>query len=245
MRLLHSLVAICSLALALLPDVAFADGSRLALVVGNGAYADGPLANPAHDAKDVAELLRKAGFDVVLHVDADKETLSKAVHQFGKQIKNPAVKVGVFYYAGHGIQREWRNYLVPVSAKIKTAGDVLRQTVEMSDLLSYMTHSKGRSFLVVLDACRDDPFGNDYRPTLKGLSPLDAPAGSLLAFSTAPGSVAKDGEGRNGLYTSHLLKEFARSGVKVEDAFKRVRLNVRIDSQGRQVPWENTSLEDD
>ena len=134
---------------------------------------------------------------------------------------------------------------MPVSANIRNAADVVSQTVDVSHLLRYMEQAKGRSFLVVLDACRDDPFGGAYRPPAKGLSQFDAPVGSLLAFATAPGNVARDGEGSNGLYTSHLLREFAVRGAPIEDAFKRVRLNVRLASKGQQIPWESTSLEED
>ena len=218
---------------------------RVALVIGNSTYRAAPLVNPQNDANAMAELLTRAEFQVDKQLDLDLAGLQAAVERFGKHIQNPAVKLGLFYYAGHGLQQDWRNYIVPVSADIRSAADVPRQTVEMSDLLRHMEHAKDRTFLIILDACRDDPFEGAFRPSAKGLSQFDAPSGSLLAYATAPGTVAQDGTGANGLYTRHLLLELAVPGARLEDAFKRVRLGVRLASRGAQVPWESTSLEED
>ncbi len=218
---------------------------RVALVIGNSDYRGSPLTNPRNDARAMGALLQQAGFRTDSLFDTTQQQMAAAVERFGQAIRDPSVKFGLFYYAGHGLQMDWRNYLVPVSANIRTPADVRQQTVDVSQLLRYMEDAKGRSFLVVLDACRDDPFGDTFRPPAKGLSQFDAPVGSLLAYATAPGSVAMDGIGDNGLYTSHLLREFAVRGARLEDAFKRVRLNVRLASQGRQIPWESTSLEED
>ena len=220
-------------------------GERVALVIGNSLYPKAPLANPAKDARDMTSLLRQAGFVVEQHLDTSKGQLTEAVARFGATIKDPKVKFALFYYAGHGLQQDWRNYLVPISADIRSAADVRNKTVDVSELLAYMEQATGRSFLVILDACRDDPFAGAYRPPAKGLSQFDAPVGSLLAYATSPGSVAQDSDGENGLYTSNLLREFAVRGARLEDAFKRVRLNVRLASNGQQVPWESTSLEED
>lgn len=220
-------------------------GERVALVIGNSLYPKAPLANPAKDARDMTSLLRQAGFVVDQRLDTSKGQLTEAVARFGNTIKDPKVKFALFYYAGHGLQQDWRNYLVPVSADIQSAADVHNKTVDVSELLAYMEQATGRSFLVILDACRDDPFAGAYRPPAKGLSQFDAPVGSLLAYATSPGSVAQDSDGENGLYTSNLLREFAVRGARLEDAFKRVRLNVRLASHGQQVPWESTSLEED
>ena len=231
----------------LLSPLAFAQqgSDRVALVVGNSAYRMAPLFNPQNDAKAMAALLRTAGFSVDQQVDTSLEQLQKAVSQFGQKILDPKVKFAVFYYAGHGVQLDWRNYLVPVTATIRSSDDVRSQTVDVSSLLKYMGEAKNKNYIIILDACRDDPFAGTYRPPAKGLSQFDAPVGSVLAYSTSPGKVALDGEGSNGLYTAYLLKEFAVKGVKIEDAFKRTRLNVRLASNGAQVPWETTSLEED
>ena len=220
-------------------------GDRVALVIGNSAYPQAPLANPRNDAKAMATLLAQAGFIVDMRLDTTLAQLEEAQAHFGAAIKDPKVKFGLFYYAGHGLQQDWRNYLVPVTADIHSAEDIPKKTVDISELLNYMNQAKGRNFLVILDACRDDPFAGSFRPQAKGLSQFDAPVGSLLAYATAPGNVAMDGEGNNGLYTSNLLREFAVRGARIEDAFKRVRLNVRLASRGQQIPWESTSLEDD
>ena len=220
---------------------------RVALVIGNANYrVANPLNNPRNDAEGMAALLEKAGFQVELQIDADLEKMQVAVARFGKSIREKNVKFGLFYYAGHGLQQDWHNYLMPVSANILQASDVPTQAVDVSDLLRYMQQpQEQRSFLVILDACRDSPFANAYKPAAKGLSQFDAPVGSLLAFATSPGNVAQDGDGRNGLYTGYLLREFAVPGARLEDAFKRVRLSVRMASKGTQIPWESTSLEED
>jgi hypothetical protein len=220
-------------------------GDRVALVVGNASYKRIPLTNPVNDANGMAQLLKQAGFQVDAQIDATHDQLQSSVAEFGTRIKDPKVKFALFFYAGHGVQLDWRNHLIPINAKVMSAEDVRQQSLDISVLLSYMGQVKNKSFLVILDACREDPFAGTYRAPVKGLSQFDAPAGSLLAFSTAPGSVARDGEGSNGLYTGHLLRELAVKGAKIEDAFKRVRLNVRMESNGQQIPWESTSMEDD
>ncbi len=222
---------------------------RVALVVGNSTYKTSPLFNPENDARDMAKLLGQAGFQVLSKTNATRDELEKVVADFGKRLSDPKVKVAVFYYAGHGVQLDWRNYLIPVDAAPRSADDLRKQSIDVSALLTYMQRAqqKGRSFLIVLDACRDDPFAGSYKPEAKGLSQFDAPSGSLLAYSTSPGKVAIDGVAgaSNGLYTAYLLKELAKRGAPIEDAFKRTRLNVRLASNGTQIPWESTSLEDD
>lgn len=237
----------CAVLMALPPafPARAAAPERVALVIGNSAYGAAALPNPKNDAKAVAELLQKAGFQVDMRIDASRGDMVQSIGRFGQQLKSPDVKFAVFYYAGHGLQQDWRNYLVPIDAKVGSATDVQKQTVDVSELMRYMSESRGRSYLVILDACREDPFVGSYRPPAKGLSPFDAPSGSLLAYATAPGQLAYDGKGSNGLYTKHLVRELAAPDTPLEDAFKRVRLNVRMESEGRQVPWESTSLEQD
>jgi uncharacterized caspase-like protein len=233
----------------LLCESAFAQDlleERVALVVGNSAYTQAlQLKNPVNDADAMDALLKKAGFRVIRQANASQESLRSSIKEFGTALRSPKVKFGIFYYAGHGVQLDWRNYLIPVDAKIESPSDIQKQAVDVSELFQYMQKTNNKSFLVVLDACRDDPFAGGYRPPSKGLSQFNAPVGSLIAFSTAPGDVALDGEGLNGLYTSHLLREFSVQNARLEDAFKRVRLNVRLESGGKQIPWESTSLEED
>lgn len=225
------------------------ESERLALVIGNAAYAESPLRNPVHDARAMASLLGRAGFRSELRTDTSRAQLLQAIDRFGQEIRDRRVRLAVFYYAGHGVQMDWRNHLVPVDARVRSAADMLRQTVELGELVQRLTAAQAqdakRTFLVILDACRDDPFAGTYRPPAQGLVPFDAPVGCVLAYATAPGRVALDGDGGgNGLYTKHLLRELAVPDASIEDAFKRVRLSVRVESRGRQVPWEMASLED-
>jgi uncharacterized caspase-like protein len=219
--------------------------ARIALAIGNNAYPLSPLVNPVNDAKAMSGLLGAAGFTSYTHFDCNREKLVEAVSRFSAAAQAPEVKHVFFYYAGHAVQLAWRNYLVPVDAKVESAGQVAASCFDLATILRELGRAKDKVFIIVLDACRNDPFGSDFRPQQKGLSQFDAPAGSLLAYATAPGSVAADGEKGNGLYTSHLVRELSVKGMKLEDAFKRTRLNVRLASNGAQVPWETTSLETD
>ena len=223
-------------------------GPRVALVVGNDRYPTAPLANAAHDARGVAGLLTRAGFDVDLRIDARRAELIAAAERLAESARRPGTSFAFFYFAGHGVQLDWRNYLLPVDARVDSADDLPGQGFELSALLSGLGRAKGRTYVVILDACRDDPFGSGFRTGQPGLSQFDAPPGGLVAFSTAPGRVAADAagpSGRGGLYTGYLLRELDVPGVRIEDALKRVRLAVRLASRGAQVPWESTSLEAD
>ena len=153
--------------------------------------------------------------------------------------------VGLFYYAGHGVQLAWRNYMLPVDAEVETIADIQRQGVEVNSLLEGLGRAGTAMNVIILDACRDNPFGHLQGVDQKGLSQMDAPRDTLLAYATSPGHVASDGAGANGLYTENLLREIAVREAKIEDVFKRVRLGVRRQSNGAQIPWESTSLEDD
>jgi hypothetical protein len=226
--------------------LAASDPSRIALVVGNNAYAASPLANAGNDARAMADVLRQAGFGVDLQVDASHAALAGAIDTFGKAVAGSDVKLALFYYAGHGVQVDWRNYLLPVDVSVASTEDIKRRCIDLGHLLGHLSKTKDKAFVVILDACRDNPFGATYKPSQQGLSQFDAPPGSLLAYATSPGNVAADGiGGKHGLYTENLLREFSVRETRIEDAFKRVRLNVRLASRGQQIPWESTSLESD
>jgi uncharacterized caspase-like protein len=219
---------------------------RVALVIGNDRYRHNPLSNAGNDAKGMASLLSQAGFTVDLRVDATREQMTAAIGALGRAVAQREVGTALFFYAGHAAQLDWRNYLLPVDGDVGSAADVARQCVDLGLLINQLSRTKGKTSLIILDACRDDPFGPRFRPPAKGMTPYDAPPGTLLAYATAPGRVALEVSGStNGLYTEQLLRELAVKGVRVEDALKRVRLNVRIASGGAQVPWESTSLEND
>ena len=218
---------------------------RVALVVGNGAYRDPDdvLKNAVNDAVAMAAQLEAMGFAVTRLVDAKKTVFNEAIEQFSRGIEKA---VGLFYFAGHGFQLGWRNYLVPVDARFVTDADVREQAVDLETLMRGLKRAGNPMNIVILDACRDNPFLADLKSG-KGLSQMDAPAGTILAYATAPGNGAADVGNRekNGLYTGHLLSEMRVRDAKIEDVFKRVRLNVRRESGGAQVPWESTSLEED
>ncbi len=218
---------------------------RVALVIGNGAYSSAPLVNPPTDARAIADRLRLAGFRVTLKIDAPRRELQEAIRGFGETLSRDNRAIGVFYYAGHGVQLNWRNFMLPVDARIRQPADIAAQGVDVGLLLEGLSRARNPLNLVILDACRNNPFGPDFRTDDRGLSQLDAPPGTLLAYATAPGNTADDGDGEHGLYTDNLLKEMRVPGAAVEDVFKRVRLAVRRASQGAQIPWESTSLEGD
>ena len=221
------------------------DPSRLALIIGNSSYRDSPLVNPANDAKAVSGLFTEAGFTVDSRLNANRADMMAAIERFGIAAKRPETILVVFYYAGHGAQLDWRNYLLPVDAVVEKQEDMKQRCIDLSLLLGQLSAAKDKTFVVILDACRNNPFGRAYRPEQKGLSQFDAPVGSLLAYATSPGNVASDGDGQNGLYTENLVRELGKRNTRIEDALKRVRLNVRLASHGDQIPWETTSLEGD
>lgn len=217
---------------------------KVALTIGNSNYGNSPLTNPVNDARAVGTALRNAGFDVTVKLDAPRGELVAAVQAYTQALARRQA-VGVFYFAGHGLQLAWRNYMVPVDANLSAVADIQKQCVDLADLVGGIARANNPLNIVILDACRDNPFGNLVGADQKGLSQMDAPPSTLLAYATAPGNVASDGAGVNGLYTEHLLKEIAVPEAKVEDVFKRVRLQVRRRTNGQQIPWESTSLEED
>lgn len=215
--------------------------ARTALVIGNGKYADVPLKNPPNDAADMAAALRSLGFEVLSYTDLDQNGMKRAIREFGAKLRAKG-GVGLFYYAGHGVQSKGVNYLIPVGAKVDTEEEVEYESVEAGLVLAQMESAKNGMNIVILDACRNNPFARSFRSSQKGLASIDAPSGTLLAYSTAPGSVASDGAGRNGVYTQELLKQIKTPGLSIEDVFKQVRISVRGATNGKQTPWESSSL---
>ena len=244
-RLLNALLLACYGLLAT-SAWAQADGlRRVALVIGNSNYTNGPLLNPVNDARDMAKVLRGAGFTVILKTDASQPELLSALRDFGNRLKEGgAGTAGLFYFAGHGMQVKGRNFLIPLGANIEHEDELAYQALDAQAVMDKMESAGNGTNIVILDACRDNPFVRSFRSGRQGLAQMDAPVGTLVAFSTAPGSVASDGMGKssNGLYTSHLLKAIQQPGQKVEDVFKQVRFAVLRDSARKQVPWEASSL---
>jgi uncharacterized caspase-like protein len=218
---------------------------KVALVIGNGKYRDAPaLKNAPNDAKAIGEALKASGFDVTLKLEAGREATLEAIRAYVHAMEQKKC-VGLFYFAGHGMQLAWRNYLLPVDAVIDRIEDVGKQSVDIARLMEGLAKAANPMNVIILDACRENPFGKDFRVEQKGLSQMDAPNATLLAYATSPGNVASDGDGANGLYTENLLREIKVPEAKIEDVFKRVRLGVRRKSNGAQIPWESTSLEED
>jgi formylglycine-generating enzyme required for sulfatase activity len=233
------------LALGILaPVVVQAAEQRIALVIGNSAYASGPLPNPASDAKLIDATLTGLGFHVILRTDANQATMKRAIQDFGASLdKAGSDAVGLFYYAGHGVQLNGRNYLIPVRANIEREGDLEIEAVSADWVIEEMRLARNGLNIVILDACRNNPFTRSMRSANRGLAVMDVPTtGILIAFSTAPGTVAEDGSGRNSPYTTALTKAMVELDEPLETLFKHVRVNVMDATQGKQVPWEYSSL---
>ena len=224
-----------------LPVLCFsATKSKTALVIGNSTYQSAPLRNPANDARDIANLLKRLGFQVTLKVNANRRSMHTAINAFGKELRNSSV--GLFYYAGHGIQVQGQNFLIPVGAVLESESDVEFEAINAGRVLGKMQDADNNFNIIILDACRNNPFVRSFRSSASGLAKMDAPNGSILAYSTAPGAVAADGKGRNGLYTSKLLKHMSAPDMKIETMFKKVRIDVAKASGKKQTPWESSSL---
>lgn len=222
-------------------NVAVVSGRRVALVIGNGRYPGTPLRNPVNDARDMAATLRRVGFEVILKTDASLRAMEQAVDDFYDRIMG-VPGIGFFYYAGHGIQLNGRNYLVPVDATLTNENDAKYECLDAGMILGKMEDARNGANVVILDACRNNPFATGFRSLNRGLARIDAPTGSLLAYATAPGSVAADGLGKNGIYTGHLLRHIATPGITIEEVLKRVRVDVMTETDGKQIPWESSSL---
>lgn len=226
---------------------------RTALVIGNGDYRFSPLKNPVNDARAMAEALRSLGFAVDYRENANRRSMLEALRAF--VLRAGSYDVRLFYYAGHGVQVSGKNYLIPTDADIQSEDDISIKGADVSEMLERLGQNKVGMNLVILDACRNNPFADGatvlvdgrrlrFRGTTPpGLAPVEAPSGSLVAFSTAPGAVAIDGANApHSLYTKHLLQYLSSPGLPVEQLFKRVRMAVTQESRHQQVPWENSSL---
>ncbi|NOS57455.1 MAG: caspase family protein, partial [Cyclobacteriaceae bacterium] len=229
------------LSLDLTAQQATATGKN-ALVVGNSAYKDSPLKNAENDAHLISTTLRELGFTVIEVVNANKETMSKAIRDFGQLLAN-SPGVGLFYYAGHGLQSNGANYIVPINAKVEEEFEIEFECVKADRALSVMEYYKNPFNIIILDACRNNPFRGFSRSADNGLAtPSNPPTGSIIAFATQPGKTASDGVGKNGLYTEELVKAMKIPNLPIEEAFKKVRINVAKASGQSQVPQEWSSL---
>ena len=218
--------------------------NRLALVIGNSAYQSAPaLPNPVNDAKAVTELLQSAGFEVLPGSDLTQSDMRRSIGDFADKVasKGPDT-VAVVYYAGHGLQVGGENYLVPVDANIKSEAEVALNAIRFDDLMNALEAVPTKARIVILDACRNNPFAEVKKTVGRGLAMVNAPVGSVVAYSTSPGTEAEDGQGANSPFTAAFVLAAKQPGVPVEQAFKNVRLSVHNATEGRQTPWEVLSL---
>ncbi|MCI0663672.1 MAG: SUMF1/EgtB/PvdO family nonheme iron enzyme [Acidobacteria bacterium] len=214
---------------------------RNTLVIGNSNYGQGPLRNPVNDARAMGNILKTLGFDVSLLFDQNLQQMDEAIRTFGQKIRSGGI--GLFYFAGHGLQVDGVNYLAPVGARVEKEEDVKFETLEIGKVTAEMEAAKNDLNIMILDACRNNPFARAFRSPSSGLAPINAPSGTYIAFATAPGTTASDGEGGYGLYTKELLVNLGQPGLRLEDIFIRTRVAVKKKSNNKQVPWENGALE--
>lgn len=230
--------------LSIVADVAQST-ERIALVIGNSQYQHtGPLKNPMNDANLMEKSLTKAGFEVTKILDADLRTMRRAILEFGRALRNKN-EAGLFYYAGHGVQVRGENFLLPVSAKITDEDEIELEAININSFLRVMNASASAVNIVVLDACRDNPFARSFRSASRGLAPVDAPKGTYIAYSTAPGDAALDGDGINSPYTKSLANAISTRGIAIEQVFKKARVDVLNQTNNKQVPWETSSITGD
>lgn len=217
---------------------------RIALVIGNGNYTSArKLANPVNDANDMTIVLEQLGFEVISGTDLSRREMVSKVREFGDRLRITK-GVGLFYYAGHGVQVSGRNYLIPVDAEIPREDEVDFASVNLNFIMRKMATANNGLNIVILDACRNNPFARSWSRSAEegGLAQVNAPTGTFIAYATAPNMTASDGTGRNGLYTTELLKILKRPGLTIEQAFKNVTIAVDQSSAGKQVPWTSSSL---
>lgn len=216
--------------------------TRIALVIGNGSYKTNRLKNPRSDAGLMARTLASTGFDVMTVMDGSADEMRRAISDFGSKLQTPGA-VALFYYAGHAVQIDNENFLIPLGATIASNADVVAEAVSLQSVLRTMARSATRLNIVVLDACRDDPFtAGAWTATVSGLASVVAPAGTIIAYATGPGEIAQDGREDNSPYTAALAAEMMQPGATLEDVFRATRRHVLERTSSRQTPWEHSSL---
>jgi hypothetical protein len=215
---------------------------KIALIIGNGDYISSILANPENDARAIKVALQSVGFKVIEYENLTQIQMKKAIDDFGEKLKGN--DVGLFFYAGHGIQAKGYNYLIPVDAVLKSEEEVEYDCVQADRVLAKMESSGSKVNIIILDACRNNPFERSWTrsATGRGLAFMNAPTGSLIAYATAPGSTASDGSGNNGMYTSAILESIKIPNITIIEMFQNVRNIVTQKSGKQQTPWESTSL---
>jgi len=216
---------------------------RVALVIGNSNYANSPLANPVNDARLIAATLRQLDFDVIEQLDADENTMERAIQDFGDRLEDIGKKaVGLLYYAGHGVQLDGVNYLIPIGAKIDRERRINSEAVSTNVVMDAFEYARNELNFLILDSCRDNPYASSSRSAHRGLASMDAPAGTLIAYATGPGKTSFDGDGENSPYSSALATAMRQKGVAVEEMLKNVARSVVAETGNQQRPWQTSSL---
>ncbi len=217
---------------------------RTALVIGNASYSTGSLGSTTNGAQDIANALKDCGFKVLLLLNASNKDMKTAVKSFGSHLQVHG-GVGLFYFAGYGIQVNGSSYLIPVNSDITSESDIEFESLDVGRVLWEMKNSGTDINIVIIDAYHNSLFGRSLRTSLKGLAELDAPKGSIIAYATSPESISADGIKSTGVYTKHLLENMKRQGLSIERIFKNVRIAVARETLNEQIPWEMSSLMDD
>jgi uncharacterized caspase-like protein len=239
---LRAAIAFAAFTCLLATGAAAAD-ERVALLIGNNNYSQSPLRNAVNDARDLGEALKELGFKVIVRENASRKDMVEGIREFGTALDGATT--ALFFYAGHAMQFKDRNYLVPVDAAMGSEEDVTFFSVEIGQIFDRMDRARTRFNFLILDACRDNPFAASFKVTSAGLAQMSSPSGTLIAYATAPGSVAADGFGRNGIYTKHILQNIKVPDLPVEIMFKRVREAVERETRKLQTPWDSSSLKGD
>ena len=213
----------------------------MALVIGNSDYDASPLSNPVNDADDMETVLRKLKFTVIKGTNLNKRGMLNHLSRFSTASRQ--ADVGLFFFGGHGIQFNNRNYLIPVGCTVADQTDVEFEGLDAGRVISKMESAGSRLNIVILDACRNNPFHRSFRSSAQGLARMDAPKGTIIAYATSPGSVASDDTGRNGTFTRHLLSAFTVPGLNIQDVFNQAGMGVMEETGDKQIPWvSNTPI---
>ena len=213
---------------------------RVALIIGNSRYDDSPLKNPVNDARLMAKTLKELDFEVIVKTDANYADMMESIDKFGEKIRGGGV--GLFYYAGHGMQIDGINYLIPIKSGISNDKQVKYKAVNSGLVLANMENAGNRMNIMILDACRNNPFSRSFRNVQNGLASMEAPKGSYVAYATGPGKVASDGKGVNGLFTESFVKALEKPGMKIEEVFKDTRALVMKETGDSQIPFTSSSI---
>ena len=228
-------LSIFLLIISSVPLAAIAD-QRTALVVGNGGYKYSPLTNPINDAELISQILQNYGFNVVIRTDVNQIQMKRLIRDFEKALKVRKDVVGLFYFSGHGMQVEGRNYLIPVGEQIESESDVLLNAIPLNDVLTRMRFAGNSMNFVILDACRNNPFEKSFKSPAQGLGSVNAPKGTLISYAAQPNKVARQCPGKYSCFTESLAQNLIRSGISIRDIMLQTRIEVHKKTNGEQVP---------